>query len=52
MSSQVLQLDDVCFYYSQESPVFENVCISANMESRVCIVSTCLLRALNIHQYQ
>ena len=39
LSSQVLQLDEVSFYYSKELPVFQNVCISANMESRICIVS-------------
>jgi len=32
LSSEVLQLDEVSFYYSQESPVFQNVCISADME--------------------
>jgi len=39
LPSQVLQLDEVSFYYSKESPVFQNVCLSANMDSRICIVS-------------
>jgi ATP-binding cassette subfamily F protein 3 len=38
LSSPILQLDEVYFYYSKDSPIFDNVCISANMESRICIV--------------
>ena len=39
LTSQVLQLDEVTFYYDKDAPIFNNICISANMESRICIVS-------------
>jgi len=38
LSSPILQLDEVFFYYMKDTPIFDNVCISANMESRICIV--------------
>ena len=40
LSSQVLQLDEVSFCYVKESLIFDNIWISANMESRICIVSS------------
>ena len=39
LASQVLQLDEVTYYYCKDLPIFNDVCISANMESRICIVS-------------
>lgn len=49
----VLQLDEVCFSYVPTQPVLQNVNLSANMESRICIVGdngsgkTTLLKVLN-----
>ena len=40
LSSSVLQLDEMQFYYSKDKIVFNNVDCNANMESRICIVST------------
>ncbi|XP_052760635.1 ATP-binding cassette sub-family F member 3-like [Mya arenaria] len=38
LTSNILQLDELCFYYSKERPIFENVDCNANMSSRICIV--------------
>ncbi len=40
LSPPILQLDEVTYHYVPEKPVFKNVCVNANMESRVCIVSS------------
>jgi len=40
LNPPILQLDEVYFYYSQDAPIFRNVTISANLDSRICIVST------------
>ncbi len=39
LSPPILQLDEVNFHYVPDQPVFTSVCVNANMESRVCIVS-------------
>ena len=39
LSPPILQLDEVTFHYVPDKPVFANVNVNANMESRVCIVS-------------
>ncbi|KAL8578789.1 ATP-binding cassette sub- F member 3 [Nucella lapillus] len=38
LSPPILQLDEVTFYYSTDKILFTNVCLNANMESRICIV--------------
>ncbi|XP_067140613.1 ATP-binding cassette sub-family F member 3 [Centruroides vittatus] len=38
LSPPILQLDDVSFSYVEGQPVLGNVNLSANMESRICIV--------------
>ncbi|XP_071805668.1 ATP-binding cassette sub-family F member 3-like [Asterias amurensis] len=38
LSPPILQLDEVEFYYTKEKPIFKKIDISANMESRTCIV--------------
>ncbi|XP_022110204.1 ATP-binding cassette sub-family F member 3-like [Acanthaster planci] len=38
LSPPILQLDEVQFYYSKDKPIFKRTDISANMESRTCIV--------------
>ena len=38
LSPPIIQLDEVGFYYSKDKPIFENVCVNATMDSRVCIV--------------
>ncbi|XP_023224530.1 ATP-binding cassette sub-family F member 3-like isoform X1 [Centruroides sculpturatus] len=38
LSPPILQLDDVSFSYVEGQPVLRNVNLSANMESRICIV--------------
>ncbi|ESN98429.1 hypothetical protein HELRODRAFT_185827 [Helobdella robusta] len=34
----ILQLDEVSFYYEKSKPIFKNVNLSPNMDSRICIV--------------
>lgn len=43
LSPPVLQLDEVHFYYSKEMPIFDKIDISANSESRICVVSILLI---------
>ncbi|XP_033894293.2 ATP-binding cassette sub-family F member 3-like [Acipenser ruthenus] len=38
LSPPVLQLDEVEFYYSPDRHIFKNLCVSADLESRICIV--------------
>lgn len=38
LSPPILQLDEVTFYYNTNKILFDNVCVNANMESRICIV--------------
>ncbi|XP_038061203.1 ATP-binding cassette sub-family F member 3-like [Patiria miniata] len=38
LSPPILQLDEVAFYYSKDKPIFKKIDISANMESRTCMV--------------
>lgn len=38
LSPPILQLDDVSFSYVEGQPVLRNINLSANMESRICIV--------------
>ena len=40
LSPPILQLDELTFHYVPGKPVFTNVNVNANMESRVCIVSS------------
>ncbi|KAG2462638.1 ABCF3 protein, partial [Polypterus senegalus] len=38
LSPPVLQLDEVEFFYTPEQALFKNLCVSADLESRICIV--------------
>lgn len=38
LSPPVLQLDEVDFYYSPDHCLFTGLCVSADLESRICIV--------------
>ncbi|XP_061097924.1 ATP-binding cassette sub-family F member 3-like [Conger conger] len=38
LSPPVLQLDEVEFYYSPDQPIFNGLCLSGDLESRICIV--------------
>jgi len=38
ISPPVLQIDEVTFYYTKDKPIFQNVDLSANMESKIGIV--------------
>jgi len=38
LSPPILQLDELTFYYNTNKILFDNVCVNANMESRICIV--------------
>ncbi|XP_028650803.1 ATP-binding cassette sub-family F member 3 [Erpetoichthys calabaricus] len=38
LSPPVLQLDEVEFFYTPEQALFMNLCVSADLESRICIV--------------
>merc|ERR1712002_993456 len=38
ISPPVLQIDEVTFYYSKDKPIFNNVDLSANMDSKIGIV--------------
>lgn len=40
LSPPVLQLDEVEFYYSPDQRLFTGLCVSADLESRICIVRT------------
>ncbi|XP_073531419.1 ATP-binding cassette sub-family F member 3 [Phyllobates terribilis] len=37
-SPPILQLDEVDFWYSSSQPVFKNLSVSADLESRICVV--------------
>ncbi|KAG9493842.1 hypothetical protein GDO78_001621 [Eleutherodactylus coqui] len=37
-SPPILQLDEVDFWYSEGQPVFKNLSVSADLESRICVV--------------
>nr|XP_004227440.3 ATP-binding cassette sub-family F member 3 [Ciona intestinalis] len=53
LSGTVLRLDEVTFHYNEGTNIFENVNISAGLDSRICIVGengsgkTTLLKILN-----
>ncbi|XP_078463926.1 ATP-binding cassette sub-family F member 3 [Lampetra planeri] len=38
LSPPILQLDEVLFHYNPGDPIFHNVCLSADFDSRICIV--------------
>ncbi|MEQ2259864.1 ATP-binding cassette sub- F member 3, partial [Xenotaenia resolanae] len=38
LSPPILQLDEVEFYYSRDQPLFAGLNLSADLESRICIV--------------
>lgn len=38
LSPPILQLDEVEFYYSPDQKLFNGLCVSADLESRICIV--------------
>ncbi|KAG5269400.1 hypothetical protein AALO_G00201600 [Alosa alosa] len=38
LSPPILQLDEVEFYYSPDKSLFNGLCVSADLESRICIV--------------
>ncbi|KAL2096223.1 hypothetical protein ACEWY4_008371 [Coilia grayii] len=38
LSPPILQLDEVEFYYSADQKLFNGLCVSADLESRICIV--------------
>ncbi|KAM4693782.1 ATP-binding cassette sub-family F member 3 [Discoglossus pictus] len=37
-SPPILQLDEVDFWYSSDRPIFKNLSVSADLESRICVV--------------
>ncbi|XP_040284435.1 ATP-binding cassette sub-family F member 3 [Bufo bufo] len=37
-SPPILQLDEVDFWYSPDQPIFKNLSVSADLESRICVV--------------
>ncbi|KAG8581724.1 hypothetical protein GDO81_007779 [Engystomops pustulosus] len=37
-SPPILQLDEVDFWYSLDQPIFKNLSVSADLESRICVV--------------
>lgn len=39
LSPPILQLDELEFYYSPDQPLFSGLNLSADLESRICIVS-------------
>lgn len=49
LSPPILQLDEATFHYVPDKPVFTNVNVNANMESRVCIVSVASPVSLHCH---
>ncbi|KAH3828800.1 ATP-binding cassette sub-family F member 3-like [Dreissena polymorpha] len=38
LTGNILQLDEMCFHYTKERPIFISVDCNANMKSRICIV--------------
>jgi len=49
LGNPVLQLDEVSFKYSKESPlIFQNICIGCRSDSRICIVGPFVHR-LGVH---
>lgn len=40
LSPPILQLNEVSFWYIPERVIFSNVNLGANLESRICIVSS------------
>lgn len=38
LSPPILQLDEVEFYYSRDQPLFSGLNLSADLDSRICIV--------------
>ncbi|KAK2148716.1 hypothetical protein LSH36_486g02016 [Paralvinella palmiformis] len=38
LSPPILQLDEMSFHYNKDRPIFSDVSLNANMESRICIV--------------
>ncbi|KAL3861429.1 hypothetical protein ACJMK2_007463 [Sinanodonta woodiana] len=38
LSPPILELDEVNFQYNPETKIFNNICVNATMESRICIV--------------
>ncbi|KAJ8022132.1 ATP-binding cassette sub-family F member 3 [Holothuria leucospilota] len=38
LSPPIIQMDEVGFYYTADRPIFKSVDLSANLESRICIV--------------
>ena len=49
LSPPILQLDDVTFYYNKDKILFDKVCVNANMDSRICIVSILSLVCLKVY---
>lgn len=43
LSPPILQLDEVEFYYTPQQRLFPGLCVSADLESRICIVRDCVL---------
>ena len=39
LNPPILQLDEASFWYHAGQVIFENVCLNARMDSRICIVS-------------
>ncbi|KAE8603457.1 hypothetical protein XENTR_v10014343 [Xenopus tropicalis] len=37
-SPPILQLDEIGFWYSSDQPVFKNLSVSADLDSRICVV--------------
>ncbi|XP_063772660.1 ATP-binding cassette sub-family F member 3 [Pseudophryne corroboree] len=37
-SPPILQLDEIDFWYSSDKPIFKNLSVSADLESRICVV--------------
>lgn len=47
LSPPILQLDEVEFYYSPDLPLFSSLNLSADLESRICIVSVLMISKSN-----
>ena len=39
LSSPILQIDEVSFHYHPDKPIFKNICVNVDADSRICIVS-------------
>lgn len=39
-SPPILQLDEADFWYSSEKPIFKKLSVSADLDSRICVVSS------------